>query len=590
MIRKPLSTLLVVLVVCLLFVQWTPAVACTGLYVGKKCAADGHVMIGRSNDYYPSTVMPYVAITEAQSGVPGRKVCGINGFTWELPATTCRYVSVPYTEVSDYGRFASVAMNDYGVALTATVTGYYCKEAAAADPDVVDGVAEETIPDVLAPCCKTAREAIELLAKIIDQKGSAEQNIVMVADQKEAWYMEIYSGHQYCAIRMPEDMVAVFGNEYMLDTVDPKDKSGVICSKGLFTLPKKAGFAVMDSNGKMNLRRTYSGDGRFYDFAHLRTWGGHKILSPSTIGDYEPQTYYPLFFHPDGKVTLQQAMEIYRDRYAGTKYNPEENNAWDNRVIGDETQEQVHVVQVRDDLPAPMACVTWLTLSEAAHAPFVPISSAITDCNENYKFCAQQWGYNKEQGQHIYKRVNAFCAMNRKTYSQGVKDYWKRVERHVVAEYPKVVERAAQLYAEDSSRAQQLLTDYCTSVQDDCIYDARRLFDEMTWHMMEYSLTNHYDCDFTNLVNHPKPLPAFVPRFDVARFAQWYGCTTEYRPSERSVVISRDGHTIVVRANGTHRTEKGVILYNGREVATVDAVLSDGKIWLNLKEFSQYLR
>lgn len=573
-------------VIAALLVTGVQAEACTGLYIGRKCSADGTIIFGRSNDYNPTTVMPYIKIREAMKGMSGRAVQGINGFRWELPADTYRYVSVPYPEIADYGSFASVAMNEYGVAMTATITGYYCKAAQIADPDVMSGVAEETIPDVLAPCSKTAREAIELLAKVIDKQGSAEQNIIMVADQQEAWYMEIYSGHQYCAVKMPEDMVAVFGNEFMLDTVDPKDKNNVICSKNLFNLPKKAGFAVNDANGKMNLRRTYSGDGRMYDFAHLRTWGGHRLLAPSTIGDYEPDTYYPLFFRPDGKVTLEQAMEVFRDRYFGTKYNPEENNAWDNRVIGDETQEQVHVVQVRNDVPAAMACVTWLTESEAAHAPFVPIPSAISDCNESYKYCAQEWGYNENQAQHIYKRVNALCAQNRPIFSKGVKDYWRMVEKQAREEYPAIIEEAAKAYTASPAKAAQILTDYSTRVQDNCIADARRIFNEMIWHTMSTTLTNYYDCDFIDLVNHPHPQAVFVPNCDVARVAAWQGWLAELKENDRTLTLTKNGRTLSIRANGAHRADQGSIIETdaaGNEKATpVDAMLKDGKMLMPL--------
>lgn len=562
------------------------AEACTGLYIGKKCSADGTVIFGRCNDYSPPTIMPYIEIREAVAGVPGRVVKGINGFRWELPENTCRFVAVPYPEISDYGAFSSVAMNEYGVALTATITGYCCREALAADPSVEGGIAEETIPNVLAPCSRTAREAIELLAKVIDEIGSAEQNIIMVADQNEAWYMEIYSGHQYCAVRMPEDAVAVFGNEFMLDTVNYKDKDGVICSENLFKLPVKEGFAVLDENGGMNLRRTYGGDGRFYDFSHLRTWGGHRLLSPTTVGDYEHDTYYPLFFRPDGKVSLEQVMELFRDRYFGTKYNPEENDAWQNRVIGDESQEEVHIVQVRDDLPASMACVTWLTLSEAAHAPFVPVSSAITDCNPSYKYCAQDWGYHKDQAQHIYKRINSICAQNRSIYSKGVKDYWKIVEEHMMDEFEKVSARAAETYSKSPSEAGRMLTDYCTGMQDDCIADAERIFDEMMWHMMVTTRTNPYEPDFTDLVTHPAPQPAFTARFDVARFAGWEGWNSEYSEKDRTVILTREGRVVRVRANGEHRTELGSITEidaaGNEKTDRVDAVLSDGRILLPL--------
>lgn len=49
--------------------------------------------------------------------------------------------------------------------------------------------------------------------------GSSESNTFMIADQQEAWYLESYSGHQWCAVKMPEDAVAVFGNECMLGSV-----------------------------------------------------------------------------------------------------------------------------------------------------------------------------------------------------------------------------------------------------------------------------------------------------------------------------------------------------------------------------------
>ena len=71
--------------------------------------------------------------------------------------------------------------------------------------------------------------------------------------------MELYTGHQYAAVKMPEDKVAVFGNEFMLETIDA-DSEDVICSEGLFTLPEDKGFAIYDNDGNLDLYRTYSGD------------------------------------------------------------------------------------------------------------------------------------------------------------------------------------------------------------------------------------------------------------------------------------------------------------------------------------------
>ena len=43
--------------------------------------------------------------------------------------------------------------------------------------------------------------------------------------------MEILSGHQYVAVKVPEDKYAVFANTYYLGHVDLNDKENVIASK-----------------------------------------------------------------------------------------------------------------------------------------------------------------------------------------------------------------------------------------------------------------------------------------------------------------------------------------------------------------------
>ena len=43
----------------------------------------------------------------------------------------------------------------------------------------------------------------------------------MITDQSEAWIVEIYGGHHYCAMKMPDDKVAVCGNQNMIGLVDP---------------------------------------------------------------------------------------------------------------------------------------------------------------------------------------------------------------------------------------------------------------------------------------------------------------------------------------------------------------------------------
>lgn len=107
------------------------------------------------------------------------------------------------------------------------------------DPYVKDGLAESGLTSIVLPSVKTAREGVELIAKIVEEKGAAEGNIVTIADKEGVWYMEILSGHQYAAILFPEDRFAVFPNTFFLGHVDLSDTERTIASKDLEKVAKK---------------------------------------------------------------------------------------------------------------------------------------------------------------------------------------------------------------------------------------------------------------------------------------------------------------------------------------------------------------
>ncbi|MBO5521782.1 MAG: C69 family dipeptidase [Eubacterium sp.] len=79
--------------------------------------------------------------------------------------------------------------------------------------------------DLIVCQSATAREGVEKLAQILDTYGSSECNIAFIADQKEAWYVEMYTGHQYAAVLLPRDKVSVFGNEFTLEKLSEYEDS-----------------------------------------------------------------------------------------------------------------------------------------------------------------------------------------------------------------------------------------------------------------------------------------------------------------------------------------------------------------------------
>ena len=146
-----------------------------------------------------------------------------NGFTYPQPQTAYKYTMVPDSEVEEDGIFGEIGFNEYGVSVDATVSAGANEKALAADPLVENGLREANMVSVLLPRIKTAKEGVELVAKIVKEKGTAEGNILTIADSKEVWYIEIYTGHRFAAYKAPDNMAAVYPNCFMLGNVEMSD-------------------------------------------------------------------------------------------------------------------------------------------------------------------------------------------------------------------------------------------------------------------------------------------------------------------------------------------------------------------------------
>ena len=472
------------------------AYACTAVYVGSKASADGTVIMAKSNDYQ-DVWANYVTITDRVENKPGRTMPVDNDKTVfaALPDTTYRYTSTPWmasaTAANGLGSDATVCTNEYGVAMIMSITSFSNAAALEADPLIEHGLSEFTAVDLVTCQSATAREGVEVLLSLIDTYGSSEVNIALIADQKEAWYIEMYNGHQYAAVKLPDDKVCAFGNEFSLEYVS--DYADCILSDELESLAKDKGFAVYGENGELNLLASYSGDEVVTNYSHMRTWIAHQLMAPSAYGDYDRSALYPLCFAPDEKVSLLDVMEIMRNRYEGTEYSPDETGRTDMRVIGTDTALSVHIAQIYPELPADMSCVTWESTGPALYGVFVPVSNAATSISAPYArsqtadeagiFDTQLYPY------YRFKELNTLGVEKNayKIYGQPVRAYWHQAETLMTGSMQTVLATAASL--SDSAAAKQYITDYCNSVQEQAFNDAGQLLNDVRWYMSKNSNT-----------------------------------------------------------------------------------------------------
>lgn len=405
----------------------TSALACTGVYVGKDVSDQGTYIIARSEDQGQGDYNKMFMVQPRVENVPGRYIEDTaTGFRIPLPDTTYKYTYVPDYTRGDDGMYPGSCTNEYGVSISATVSTSTCEAWEKADPFVEPGLREAILAAAVAAVSTSAREAVDVLLGYVDRYGSEEGNTVMITDQTEAWIVEIYGGHQYCAMKMPDDQVAVFGNQNMIGLVDPKatPEDGYIYSDGLFELIDQLGLAVKEGE-LYHLAKSVTNNTR-EDYNNMRNWMGMKILAPSQAGEYDTDTFYPLFYTPDEKVSVLTVMDIYRSRYEGTPLDVTLPGQEENRVIGTERSSQIHILQTFPDWPAYCSSIDWLALGNAEHSVFIPFFSGITDTAEAYKVDGDT--YDPAGAFWMFKRICTIAEQNRTLYGQSVKDFWKLQE------------------------------------------------------------------------------------------------------------------------------------------------------------------
>lgn len=378
------------------------AQACSAFIVGKDLTADGSTLFGRTEDY------PYApdggrhnqnyVVVPAKTYKDGDKIEDeSNGFTYPHLANEMKYTAV-YDSDRDNGsngNFAAHGFNELGVAMTATVSATPNDKVLKEDPLVKDGLPEASLVDLALPRAKTAREVIETVAKVLDEKGSAEGNIIVAADKNELWYMEILSGHQYVAIKFPTNKYAVFANTYYLGHVDLNDKENVIASKDVEEVAKKADNYKTDKDGNFMIAKSY-GPYKYMERNRSRTYAGIKWMDPQAKVNYDDEAFDLLRepTDPNKKYTVHDVIAEQRNRFEHLpEYKADDlvevGKKIDGNVykyaLGNENVIDAHVYQIKPNLPNAFGGVMWLGLAQSRNTPYVPFYGNVEDTYEAFK-------------------------------------------------------------------------------------------------------------------------------------------------------------------------------------------------------------
>ena len=482
--------------------------ACCGFIIGRQLTKDGTTLFGRTEDYpyYPNGGKHnknYVVV-DAKTYNEGDQIEDeSNGFTYPHAANEMKYTATYDSARGDgsNGAFGEHGFNEAGVSMTATVTAIPNKKVLTTDPLKADGLPEAAMLDVILPRVKTAREGVELLAKVIEEKGSAEGNVVVFADQNETWYMEILSGHQYVAVKVPEDKYAVFANTYYLGHVDLNDTENVIASKDVEKVAKESGNYKTDKDGNFHIAKSY-GPEKYAEGDRSRTYAGITLLDPDSKVTYEDDEY-ELFrspTDPNKKYTLEDAFALQRNRFEhlngrfvpddqiGVKKQGDDGSNDTVRkdqykyALGNENVIDAHVYQINPNLPKTFGGTVWLGMGPSRNTPYVPFYGNVKDTYKAFK--PQTATYDPNSWYWTVWHIDQMAINNQDLFGKSIQNHWKALEEQLIIEQKVSDSKYAALKADEA--AAKAAEDQVT---EDALARSERLFKQFKQYESELSAT-----------------------------------------------------------------------------------------------------
>lgn len=468
-----------------------PAMACTGVYVGSGVSENGSMYMGRSEDIgdmygkifgvAPAQEIPEGAIYEDTYGF----IMDYSKFSY--PSTTYAYTYVKdspaygETMTDEDGNYVGEAygeagQNEKGVSISATVSTSYNKTVKSVDPLVDTGICEISITSLILGGAATAKEGVDLLAAIIDEYGSGECNSIMISDPNETWYFEIVSGHQYAAIKMPEDKVSVQPNIMLLGVIDVTDTENVVVSDGLVSLAQENGFLKTDENGNINVAMTYatekSGMGQY-----SRYWQGLFYVNEEAAAALDPTAInnnvnpVDLLIDPDAKLSTMDVLKLLAYRGEGTVYDSNADSSV--YAIGNNRQAECHIFETRQNMPAALATIQWQAMADAEFSIYIPYyATLITEVHESYDNAAvasraADRSYIIDEAfletvndslNWNFQIINHLCYNNRDLCAQNVKTYFEAYQASLIEQQAAVDAQMLALYEKDPALAKEAAT------------------------------------------------------------------------------------------------------------------------------------
>lgn len=428
---------------------------CTTILVGKKASLSGATIIARNEDGGDeSNPQRFVVIKPETQPKTYHSVH--SNIDIPLPEDPLRYTSTPDAD-SSAGIWAAAGINAANVAMTATETITSNARVLSADPLVSNGIGEEDITTLVLPYIDSARAGVLRLGKLLETYGTYESNGIAFSDQNEIWYFETLGGHHWAAVKIPDDAYVIAPNRLNIDNFDV-NSDNTLASADLESFVQK--YHLNPDQNQFNLRHIF-GSSTIKDqhYNNPRAWFVHSYLDENFTGQPTDQNL-PFINYPTHKISIEQIKFLLSSHYQETPFDPYVAKELTFRPIGINRNLETHILEIRPNVPAPLAGIHWLAFGPNIFNAMVPFYSNVTDTPAPYRdttptvdthymyWLSRTAALIGDANYHLYQSMEADFETNVFTETRKIQHTTDQLSTTDAAEITKVLEKANTQMAE----------------------------------------------------------------------------------------------------------------------------------------------
>lgn len=489
--------------------------ACTNILVTKGASKDGSCMITYAADSH--SLYGELYFKAGGRHLPGETRDIVE---WDTGKFLGRIPEAPVT----YTRVGN--MNEWQVSIGETTFGG--RKELQEPAGIVD---YGSLMYIALERAKTAREAIEVMGKVVAESGYAsEGESISVADPNEAWIFEIIGkgkladgkpakGAVWVAVKLPDGTLSAHANHSRIRHFDLKDTKNVLASPDVISFARDKGW-FKGGDEAFAFADTYApADFGALRFCEARVWSVFRRAAPSlklpvesVKGDVNAKPL-PLWIKPDHPLELRDVMELMRDHYEGTeldmandvgagpfklpyRWRPMEwkvdgEQYLHERAISTQQTGFSFVAQSRAGLPDPIGGVLWFGVDDTYCTVYVPVYCGVRDVPHSFKEGTGSWdAFSWDSAFWTFNFVSNYTYTRWNDMIVDVQKVQRELEGQFLARQGEIEAQAKVLYRQDPGLARDFLTAYSCAEGDKVTARWRKLGEFLIWKYLDGNVKN----------------------------------------------------------------------------------------------------